>query len=465
MIKFYKFMPEYTPSLAVFCVAILSMMLLAVFKPSFHIKNKFIDYNMDSFWIPTFLAALIMLAAREIPFKVAMKGLWKYSTLNPIGILILFFSMVYISKFLDTTGFFKICATWAIDKAGNNGKRLFFVVYFIVGILTIFTSNDVVILTFTPIIFYFTQSTGIDPKPLLFSEFFAANTFSMIFIISNPTNVVLGNGFGINFVEFVKYMILPTIAGVSANVILLYFMFKKEINQEFDISDDEKKSPSDYITSKLDLIIGMVFMLGSVILMACSSIPGFSIEMWQIAGIMAVFLLVYNIVIDIIRYKEVEKTKLRIIFSTLPYPIIPFLLSLFILINTLTIQGLFEDIGKGIGKVTNKNGNIGVIIFGFLSTLAANILNNIPMSLSFVPILKSTQNKPFLGNIFATVAGANLGANLTPIGALAGIMWLGILKNLNINIGFKEFIKVGIIITPISVLATVLLLMLSSNYF
>ena len=441
------------------------MMLLAIFKPTIHFKNKKIDFTLETFWLPNFLAAMLMLATREIGFKVAMKGLWEFSTLNPIGILILFFSMVYISKFLETTGFFKMCAVLAIDKAGNNGKILFFAVYIIVGILTIFTSNDVVILTFTPIIHFFSQITGIDPKPLLFSEFLAANTFSMIFIISNTTNVVIGNGFNIDFIKFLKYMALPTVGGVSVNIILLYIMFRKEINQEFEFSEDEMKKPIEYVSSKLDLVIGVIFMFGVVILMACSSIPGFNVEMWQIAGIMAVLLLIYNIVSDIINYKKVETTKSKIIFSTLPYSLIPFLLSLFILINTLTIQGLFEDIGKGIGKITNKNDNIGILVFGFLSTIFANILNNIPMSLSFVPILKSTQAKPSLGNIFASVVGTNLGSNLTPIGTLAGMMWLGILKNLGINIGFKEFIKVGIIITPISVLATVSLLMLSTDYF
>lgn len=40
----------------------------------------------------------------------------------------------------------------------------------ICSILTIFTSNDTVILTLTPIIAYFTDYTKIDPFPYLFGQ-------------------------------------------------------------------------------------------------------------------------------------------------------------------------------------------------------------------------------------------------------------------------------------------------------
>ena len=45
------------------------------------------------------------------------------------------------------------------------------------------TSNDVVILTLTPVIYHFSKATGIDPAPLLFLEFFTANVWSMALLI------------------------------------------------------------------------------------------------------------------------------------------------------------------------------------------------------------------------------------------------------------------------------------------
>ena len=176
--------------------------------------------------------------------------------------------------------------------------------------------------------------------------------------------------------------------------------------------------------------------------------------MWIIAGCMALALLIYNIIIDIVR-KYDGPSKLRRIFSSLPYPIIFFLLSLFIIVNALKIKGLFNTIGKGLSNCVKSSEPLNVLIFGLISTLAANILNNIPMSVAFVPIIQATHSPPSRGAIYASVVGANLGANLSPLGALAGLMWLKILKEQVINIGFLDFMKVGFIITPITLLCTI----------
>ena len=66
------------------------------------------------------------------------------------------------------------------------------------------------------------------------------------------------------------------------------------------------------------------------------------------------------------------------------------------------------------------------------------------MTLAFGSILESTQN---ISLIYATIIGSNIGAILTPVGALAGIMWMRLLKVNNVNYTFKEFSKNGLIIT------------------
>ena len=64
------------------------------------------------------------------------------------------------------------------------------------------------------------------------------------------------------------------------------------------------------------------------------------------------------------------------------------------------------------------------------------------MSVLFSEIIPSNN----LGALYATIIGSNIGAFLTPIGALAGIMWLSILKKHNVNYSFSSFIKYGVIV-------------------
>lgn len=46
--------------------------------------------------------------------------------------------------------------------------------------------------------------------------------------------------------------------------------------------------------------------------------------------------------------------------------------------------------------------------------------------------------------VFATIIGSNLGAFLTPIGALAGIMWSSILNKHGEKFNYLDFVKMGV---------------------
>lgn len=446
--KNFHTMASYLAPLIIFLVSMVLMLGCAVLKPAVVIKIKKVDFTLDTFWIPPFIAAIICLACQFIPAVTAIRSLWKFSTLNPIGIIILVFSNVYISKFLDTTGFFKMAATWAIMKSRKSGTKLFFIIYFTVAIITIVSSNDVAILTFTPFVTYFARAAGINPIPYLFGQFMSANSWGIMLIISNPTNIVIGTGFGQSFSVYVKYAAIPCIFGGMTPCIMLYFMFKKQITKEFTMKE-KLPDPKTLINNKFDMWVGVFFLAATVVFMACSSIPGFSIDLWQIAGIMALVLLVYNIFIDIFRYiKNKQTPKLKEIFATLPYSIIPFLLSLFILVSNLTGTGLFDIIGNNIARLTNVSIPISITIFGIIATIFGNALNNIPMSVSMVPIIQATDNPHPLGSIYAAIIGANLTALLTPIGSLAGIMWIALLRGNHVKIGFADFMKIGFIVTP-----------------
>jgi arsenical pump membrane protein len=132
----------------------------------------------------------------------------------------------------------------------------------------------------------------------------------------------------------------------------------------------------------------------------------------------------------------------------MPWAIIPFILSLFILVEAIELSGLTKEIGNFLRDLSLNSTTIYTYLFGFLSAISANFLNNIPMSVAFVPIISEASVNGLQPAIFATIIGSNLGANITPLGALAGIMWIGILKNKDYNIKFSHFLKYGLIVTP-----------------
>ena len=57
------------------------------------------------------------------------------------------------------------------------------------------------------------------------------------------------------------------------------------------------------------------------------------------------------------------------------------------------------------------------------------------------------------GFLAATMFGCDLGPNLTTVGSLATVLWLLILRRQGIDVSGLDYFKVGVIVTPIMLLA------------
>ena len=196
-------------------ITCLVMMAAIVWKPRITIRGVF----FDTYPLVAAAGVIALLVCGGLTFRQFGAGLTADTAVNPLKILALFFSMTFLSVYLDEAGFFHYLAGRTLARAGSDQRKLLASLFVTVSILTVFTSNDIVVLTFTPFIGYFTKAAKINPVPYLVTEFIAANTFSMMFIIGNPTNIYLASGAGIDFLAYVKVMFLPTLfAGIAVYV-------------------------------------------------------------------------------------------------------------------------------------------------------------------------------------------------------------------------------------------------------
>jgi arsenical pump membrane protein len=412
------------------------------------------NIKIDTYFLGALLGPILIIFFGILNFSQILGGLEGAGSLNPFGVLVLFLSMVFMSIFLDITGFFEYCARFALKHASGSGRKLYFSIYLTVSILTIFTSNDIIILTFTPFIYYFSKNAGIDPKPYLIAEFFAANTWSMMLYIGNPTNIVLAAAFNLRFDEYTIWMLFPSLVAGFINMILLYFIFRKSINKSLRQTDTI--DPRSAITDKTSTILGLIILCGCIICLAIA--PYFGIEMWIISlgfGCSLFIILLLRDSLVVVMRERIDKTHFIIkpTLKKMPLSIIPFVLSLFITVEALRVYGITKDIGIFFNSICGASTTITIFVYGISSAFAANVLNNIPMTVAYVPIAGAASQVTLLPAVLATTIGSNLGANITPIGALAGIMWMSILRDKDVKISFKEFVKYGLLVTPLSLLA------------
>lgn len=414
--------------LIVCCVTGGLVFLSVLIKPYFYIgKIKF-----GTYWIVSLVGAAVLLISGRLPLNFLVERLIAHSSVNPLKILALFFGMTAISVFLDEVGFFRYLAGVALRKTGNNQFVMFFTLYAVVSLLTVFTSNDIVVLTFTPFICLFANRAGVSPVPYLFAEFVAANTWSMLLLIGNPTNIYLASCAGIDFASYASKMALPTcFAGVTSFLILL-LLFKKNLKKPMTFTGAFRERIED----KPSLILGVACLAVCTVMLAVSSY--LTLEMYLIATVSAVMLFAAVFVVRICRKKP-----LKPLISTvkrLPYELIPFLLSMFTLVLCLEYSGFTAKMSEWL-----LSGSGVVYKVGAASFLSANIINNIPMSVLFGAVIGLRGGNPaFLQEIYAAIIGSNVGAFFTPVGALAGIMWMSIVKNFEVEFSFKKFVTYGV---------------------
>ncbi|MBR2353042.1 MAG: hypothetical protein IKA76_00880, partial [Clostridia bacterium] len=94
------------------------------------------------------VGAAVMLLSGCVSISNVADSFLADSSVNPLRILILFLSMTVFSLVLDQTGFFKYVSGWILQRSGGGQYRIFLTLYAVISLLTVFTSNDIVILTF-----------------------------------------------------------------------------------------------------------------------------------------------------------------------------------------------------------------------------------------------------------------------------------------------------------------------------
>ncbi len=421
-------------SLTIAVITVVLFLLSVLFFPSI---GKVKIYS----WIPL-IGGIFTVMLGDLSISEVVACFIENSSVNPIKILVLFLSMTVYSLILDKTGFFAYISGIVLKKSGHNQLVVFLSLYAVISLLTVFTSNDVVILTFTPFICHFCKSAKVDVIPYLIMEFVTANTWSLFLLIGNPTNIYISGAFDIKFTDYLVNMALPTVAAGLVSLMLMLLMFHDKLRKS--ICTLTEVPP---IKDRPLMTVTLIHMVTCIILLAISQYT--HMEMWLISFGVSVSALICACVVLAARHKKLAVIKEAL--HGMPFEIIPFVVGMFVIVLGLDKVGITQFIFNLI------DGGNGVLVYGLASLLSSNFLNNIPMSVLFSKILSVSPSMP---EIYATIAGSNIGAFITPVGALAGIMWSNLIKENKVKLSVAKFVVYGASIGIPTMLASLIMIML-----
>ena len=104
------------------------------------------------------------------------------------------------------------------------------------------------------------------------------------------------------------------------------------------------------------------------------------------------------------------------------------------------------------------------VVSGLLgSAVTSNLVNNLPSILVFISGAQAGGVPEFLRApfLFGALAGADLGPNLTPVGALSTMLWLVIVRRRGLEVSAWDFFRIGALVAPLTLLAAGALIAMS----
>ena len=363
--------------------------------------------------------------------------------------LMLLTGMMILVSLIKKSGFFTIVSVKIAEITKGSPVKILVLFSVVTALMSAFLDNVTTVLIIIPIIIELTRGMGLNPRNFVLSQIFISNIGGTATLIGDPPNVIIGSKVGLSFNQFILNL-TPTVIPVFI-IVLGYIWFINRV--EFKpINTSMSKLVSvqlllekirfEFANIKIDknlMIKSLVCLFLAILLFITQTITGLA------PGVVALGM---AMVLLIISRADVEHVLEEVEWSTLL-----FFTGLFILVGVLEEYGVIEWIAHNVFMNVGNNPYVIVLMVLWVSGIISGFLDNIPFTITMIPIIHLLlESNPIPNNIlwWALALGACLGGNITIIGASANIISVGIAKKYGVEISFIDFMKKGLIVTLLS---------------
>lgn len=329
----------------------------------------------------------------------------------------------------------------------GDGRWLFvLVVLLCAGVAAIF-ANDGAALILTPIVIAMLRALGYNAKATLafvMAAGFIADTASLPLVVSNLVNIVSADFFDIRFGEYALVMVPVDLAAVAATLAALLLFFRKDIPASYDVA--QLRAPVEAIHDRATFRAGWVVL--ALLLIGFFVLDPLGVPISAVAAVGALALIAIAARGHVIPTGQVIREA--------PWQVVIFSLGMYLVVYGMSNAGLATAIA-GLLERSAEGGIWGAAFgTGILSAVLSSGMNNMPTVLVGALSIDATSATGPVRDamIYANVIGCDLGPKITPIGSLATLLWLHVLGQKGVKIGWGYYFRVGITLTTPILLVT-----------
>lgn len=344
-----------------------------------------------------------------------------------------------------------VLAEWLVDRTAT-ARAAMLVLCALSGAISMFVENVAVVLLVAPVALSLCEKLKLNPTPLLIGIAVSSNLQGTATMIGDPPSMILAGYLRLNFFDFIWYQGRPSIffaveVGAVVSLLVLAYVFRRHREAIRLVAVEHARSwlPTGLLVA---LILGLS--------VATVFDPAFA---W-FAGVYTLALA--GVGLGWLTWRARWERPGRLL-ATLDWDTTFFLIGVFVIVGALSESGWLDRLATWLAGAAGASILVAFLIIVGFSVILSGFVDNVPFLLAMIPVAQKVADQlhaPMPLLMFGLLIGACLGGNLTPIGASANVVTLGLLKKRGHHAGFGQFMGIGIPFTIAAVTAACLLVWL-----
>ncbi|MDA1188455.1 MAG: ArsB/NhaD family transporter [Chloroflexi bacterium] len=354
-----------------------------------------------------------------------------------LNVILLLASMMVIADIMGRTGAFDWLAYQGVKLAKGNGFAIMTLLLIVTAVVSAFIDNVTTVVLIFPITLVLCRTLNLSPIPFLLGEIFASNIGGAATVVGDPPNIIAASVGDIDFLTFMINIAPVSIVGMVFLIAVMWFWFRKKVHVDVATRKEVLESIPENLIKDPE-------MLWRSLIVFALTIAGFLLH--HLLDVEVAFIAIAGAGVMML----VTRVDPRDVLDHVEWPTLGFFVGLFILVGGLVETGVIMDVQEFMVDISGGNESILAYILIWGGGAASGVVDNIPYTAAMAEVVKGLTFPRENGIInplwWALVLGADLGGNITMVGASANVVVVSLARNAGYPISFFTFFKYGIVV-------------------